>query len=325
LKKTLFKKINLREIPSQIFLGDSVEIKVIVSMDWEGTSLESVNATAIKDFKARWNVPIVHFFNPTYYTNPLFSPKAVNSFINNVFEKDDEIALHLHTPKHFLTKAGVTPRLSPCFSHLGDFNVGEMSGQEVMLLAYRKEEVKALLEKSLSLFKQNGLPRVQSFRAGGWMADERVWEALIEVGLPIESSAGNSFFLKGSSWEGDNLERYSELLWGNLARGTRPFSLETFSGSLIEIPNNLGAIDYWNNTNIYQVLGELLKADEELQSPPLLVINSHQETAAENMHKLNDFLTYLHGVYGNRLSFITNRDAYLEHLGQGSVLGTQHA
>lgn len=286
-------------------------------MDWEGTSLEKGNSHAIKAFKERWCVPIVHYFNPAYYTHPSFNGTEVNNFLHGLLFEDDEMGLHLHTPKHFLISAGVSPRLSPCFSQHGDFNVGDMNGQEVMLLAYRKEEVKALIEMALAIFRENQLPAVQSFRAGGWMADERVWEALAELGLPIESSAGNSFFLKGSSWEGDNLERYSELLWGQRSRATHPFALDTFSGPVLEIPNNLGAIDYWNDQNIYQVLGELLKADDELTSPPLLVINSHQETAAEHLPKLEDFLTYLHGVYGSRVSFITNREVYFDYLSVG--------
>ncbi len=294
-----------------------MKFKVIISMDWEGTGLEEKNLMAICDFKERWRVPFVHYHNPAYYTHPNFSEAEVHAFTSLAFSKDDEIGLHLHTPQHLLARAGVEPRHSPCFSRLGDYNPGPMKGQEVMLLAYQKHEVKRLVEYSLNLLKSHGYYHIQSFRAGGWMADERVWEVLSEVGVPIESSAANRRFLEGSSWEGDNLDRYSELLWGTRGSELFPFNLQTFSGQLLEIPNNLGAIDYWNTENIYQTFNELLAAGTEEQAhrgAPVLVINSHQETAADNLPKLHEFLAYLHGAYGDAFSFVTNKDIYIDNL-----------
>ncbi|MCR9204077.1 MAG: hypothetical protein NXH75_05845 [Halobacteriovoraceae bacterium] len=298
-----------------------MEIKVIVSMDWEGTSLEAKNLEAIQEFKERWNVPMVHFFNPAYYTHPDFTREQVNSFVKKTFKPEDEVALHLHTPQHFLKQAGVSPRFSPCFSRLGDYNAGAMNGQEVMLLAYQKDEVKKLIEASLKVFRENGIEQIHSFRAGGWMADERVWEALSEVGIPIESSAGNWEFLKGSSWEGDNLDRYSQILWGERGKSIHPYSLESFSGQLFEIPNNLGAIDYWSEGNFYHVFDNLMPNLEgnSTVASPVFVINSHQETAAEHFPKLYEFLAYLHGAYGDRLKFVTNKEIYFEEIYASSV------
>jgi hypothetical protein len=305
-----------------------VKFKVIISMDWEGTGLEEKNLMAIRNFKERWRVPIVHYHNPAYYTHPYFCASEVHAFTSQAFFEDDEIALHLHTPQHLLDQAKVEVRHAPCFSRLGDYNPGPFKGQEVMLLAYPKDDVKKLIEFSLALFKVHGLGPVQSFRAGGWMADERVWEALAEVGIFVESSAANRRFLKGSSWEGDNLDRYSELLWGNRGSKLFPFILQTFSGQLLEIPNNLGAIDYWNTENIYQTFNELLSTGSEAKGPyrePVLVINSHQETAAEHLPKLHEFLAYLHGAYGDQISFVTNRDIYFERLEQTASVGDQYA
>lgn len=297
-----------------------MNIKVIVSMDWEGTGLKEKNLLAIEDFKARWNIPIVHFYNPAYYTHPDISESEIHDFVGRAFFKEDEIGLHLHTPQHLLNRAGVKLRPSPCFSRLGDFNPMPFKGQEVMLLAYSKDEVKTLIQYSLGLLKSHGFHSIQSFRAGGWMADERVWESLCETGLSIESSAANTTFLKGSSWEGDNLERYSELLWEKKGASLYPFPLQTFSGSLLEIPNNLGAIDYWNEENIYQTFNELISShlsregNVAVSEEVVLVINSHQETAAENMPKLYEFLKYLHGVYGDKVEFITNREVFYRRL-----------
>jgi hypothetical protein len=267
-------------------------IEIIISMDWEGTSLHPRNLSRINEFKNFWDIPMVHFLNPAYYTKKEVKTKNERNWIDqqvkSVLQSDDEVALHLHTPKHLVQAAGVGQRLSPCFSQQGDLNQGEMNGQEVMLLTYPKADVKALINFSIDLLEKRGFKNINSFRAGGWMADERVWEALIECGLNIESSATNAKYLKGSSWEGDNLERYIQLLWENIDEGTKPFYLETFSGYIYEIPNNLGAIDYWNQEKIGSILKNI-KAERLKQSDLCLVINSHQETAAEHLDKLDYF------------------------------------
>lgn len=294
-----------------------MEIKIIVSMDWEGTDLKEENLEAIREFKRSWAVPMVHFHNPAYYTNPYLSEEEVQKFTDEAIGVDDEVGLHLHTPRHLLTHAGVSSKTSPCFSRLGDYNVGEQYGQEVMLLAYHKEEIKKLLDFSIRLFKEKGFSPIHSFRAGGWMADERVWEALAEVGIPIDSSATHASYLDGTGWSGENLQRYIPLIWGEEGKRTRPYQLQSFSGPLLEIPNNLGAIDYWDSLNIYQIFASLL--NEEQESEQIFVINSHQETAARFMPSLMEFLSYLRSSYGDQLSFTTNRDILHDRLTQKRV------
>ena len=285
-------------------------IQVILSMDWEGTALHSQNLEAIRDFKKSWGAPIVHYYNPAYYTNPMLKKVRINKEVKSVLESNDELGLHIHTPSHFVKAANILPRVGPCFSQYGDYNLGEFSGQEVMLLAYSKPEIKHLLNYSLEVLSKNGFKELNSFRAGGWMSDEKVWEALIETGFSIESSATNYHYLNGSSWEGDNLQRYISLIWGNMGINTKPYFLQTFSGSIYEVPNNLGAIDYWREQYIEDHL-EQISCEYKKDNDLLLVINSHQETFKDHKGKLETFLDGLEDAFGpNNIEFTTNSDVF---------------
>lgn len=283
-------------------------VQVILSMDWEGTSLESRNLDAIKNFKEKWDAPFVHYYNPAYYTNPSLKGVSINKSVKSILCSNDEIGLHIHTPQHFVKAAKIAPRLGPCFSQYGDYHSGEFNGQEVMLLAYAKPEIKQLLSFSQELLGKNGFKNISSFRAGGWMSDEKVWEALIETGFSIESSGTNYHYLNGSSWEGDNLQRYISLIWGDMGIRTKPYFLETFSGSIYEVPNNLGAIDYWRTQYINEHLEQIV-SEHEQDDDLLLVINSHQETFEDNDEKLDTFLEGLSDAFGpENIEFTTNRE-----------------
>jgi hypothetical protein len=287
-----------------------MSIQLVLSVDWEGTSLKEKNLGRIKEFKKRWKIPMVHFLNPAYYTKSDLRAKEVDQKVDSVLEIDDEVGLHLHTPQHLINAAGITPRFDTCFSEHGDYNPGEMKGQEVMLLSYNKSEVKELIEFSINKLKSRGHKQITSFRAGGWMADERVWESLIECGLEIESSATNPRLLDGSSWEGDSLQRYLNLLWDDIECTSSPFFLETFSGKILEVPNNLGAIDYWKENTISKFMDEIKQ--QHLQGEDLtLVVNSHQETASKEFDKLDNFIETMIENFGEQeISFCTNKEVY---------------
>ncbi len=287
-----------------------MSISLILSVDWEGTSLREENLGRIRQFKKRWQVPVVHFMNPAYYTKSSFSSEEVDEKIDSVLAQDDEIGLHLHTPHHLVHAAGVTPRQGPCFSIDGDYNQGEMKGQEVMLLSYDKSEIRELIDYSLKKLKSRGFKGITSFRAGGWMADERVCESLIDCGLKVESSATNPSLLDGSGWEGDNLQRYLNLLWDGVECTTSPFLLETNSGKIMEIPNNLGAIDYWKKSTISSLIDEI-KERYSQQKDLTLVVNSHQETAKIQFDKLDNFMETLNECFGaDEIKVCTNKEVY---------------
>ncbi|MBC77770.1 MAG: hypothetical protein CME64_17325 [Halobacteriovoraceae bacterium] len=283
------------------------ELKILITVDWEGTDLEDKNLQRIKQFKREWNVPLTHYLNPGYYTNPKTCELEVTKSINDILFNDDDLGLHLHAPKHFVTSAGVAPRSGPCFSSLGDYNIGEEHGQEVMLHSFPKEDVYKLIKYSKSLMNKYGFNTLRSFRAGGWMSDEAIFESLQENNIFIESSATVASLLEGSSWEGDNLQRYISIIWDKIDLYSDPFFVTTSKGKLLEIPNNLGAIDYWKEDWI-SILSEKTIQATRTKGSHIAVINSHQETASDHWDKLDSFLHTIKASKEVNVSFSTNSE-----------------
>lgn len=283
------------------------EIDLLISVDWEGTDLEGKNLSRIKEFKKKWGAPLTHYLNPSYFTNPKLKKIDSSKKMKSVLFDEDEIGLHLHTPKHLLKAVGIVPRNGPYFSRYGDYNDGDEHGQEMMLHGYSSEELESLISFSKNIYQEKGFRHFSSFRAGGWMSSEHVFEALFNQEIFVESSATVASLLNQSSWEGDNLQRYIRLLWEHINEDSVPYRIPTAKGSIVEIPNNLGAIDYWKDDWI-EGLAERCVQNAFKKGRHLAVINSHQETALGHWDKMDCFIDLLKKDPDVKLNFITNRE-----------------
>lgn len=263
-------------------------LDIILTVDWEGVSLESENLKRIQSFKQRWSVPIVHYMNPAYFTDPGLSQKFHSSIIKKLIMDDDELGLHIHTPRHFVEAAGVSFRSQPSFSTAGDSHLGAQCGQEVMLHAYSKTDFAKFLSYSYSVFENYGFPAPRSFRAGGWMLDEEKIAVLAEFKILIDSSAAPAEVLDGSCWQGESLQRYLSILWGNINKNSQPY---WHPRGVLEVPNNLGAIDYWKTTDVTPLVSKNVKLAESKRN--ILVVTAHQESAAQHFSLLDQFMEQL--------------------------------
>ena len=275
----------------------SKSLNIVLSVDWEGLSLEKRDLQALANFKKRWVNPFVHYMNPAYLTDNKLKKYAVQQAVASVVDGGDEWGLHLHAPKHFVQASGVQPRTAPSFSALGDSYSGEGHGQEVMLLAYSSEEFEKMLVYSKQLFAEQGWPQPKSFRAGGWMLDPEFFESLKKHEFVFDSSATPASSVEGSCWQGESLHRYLSLLWGDFNKGSQP---QQVLPDFYEVPNNFGAIDYWQGLEV--LLQQSLQLSDQ---QGLAVITIHQETAAEYLPRLEEFLQHLQ-LLGLQLRFTTN-------------------
>jgi len=274
-------------------------------MDWEGCDLQEQNLTAIREFKKQWRCPITHYLNASYYTNPKTKDLNITEEIHSILGQEDELGLHLHAPKHFVEQAQVELKTAPTFSSYGEFNAGEDFGQEVMLHGYSKDEIKKLIQFSTGILNKKGFRGIFSFRAGGWMCDEKIVEALEEENFIYESSATVASLLNGSSWEGDNLQRYIAMIWDDITPKSRPYWLPSAKKKLLEVPNNLGAIDYWKE-NWIETLSQTSIENSANDHEYICVINSHQETFSDHRPKLDAFLERLQ--ISHKLDFVINKN-----------------
>jgi len=277
-------------------------LHVILTVDWEGLSLRSENLSRIQRFKETWGFPIVHYMNPAYFTHPELKNKENSSSALNLIKRDDETGLHLHGPRHFIVAAGVAFKAQPSFAVAGDSYTGADMGQEVMLHAYSQSEFAQILAFSFSLFRHKGFKLPESFRAGGWMLDQDKLAVLAEFGIKFDSSAAPADTLDGSCWQGESLQRYLSILWGDIHKNSQPYWCS--EKKILEVPNNLGAIDYWQ-------AGEAkLKAEQSLalaqNKKHLVVVTAHQETALQYFDILDEFLQRLTAEGRSEVRFITH-------------------
>lgn len=285
------------------------KVKLIISMDWEGCDLLDGNLESIRSFKKKWSCPFTHYLNAGYYTNPNTMQDEVTNKIVQTLGEDDETGLHLHAPKHFVESAGVALKRGPTFSKHGDYNSGQEFGQEVMLHGYSKEELDRLIAYSKAILETKGLGPLKSFRAGGWMCDEKLLQSLADNSFEIESSATVANLLEGSSWEDDNLQRYIALLWDGISTESQPYFIKSRDKHLLEIPNNLGAIDYWQPEWI-KILADRCVEHAVNKDEYVAVINSHQETFQQHMEKLDRFIEQVSKAPEVSLEFTKNASIY---------------
>ncbi len=282
------------------------KIRVLLSMDWEGCDLKEINLSSIKGFKKKWENPFTHYLNPAYYTNPKTKHLNITKLISNTLSPEDEIGLHLHAPKHLLREMNIAVKSSPTFSKHGDYNSGDEFGQEVMLHGYDQEELDQMISFSTMVLNRKGFKGIESFRAGGWMCDEKIIGSLSKNKFKYESSATVASLLNGSSWEGDNLQRYISVIWNDITPESRPYIIhQNQHNKILEVPNNLGAIDYWQNNWIEDLVNTSLKNSTKDKNY-VCVINSHQETFSKHRIKLERYLSALSEIA--EVSFVGNRN-----------------
>jgi len=158
---------------------------VVWTLDFEGDAsgdAELANTAAIAD---GLKVPMSVFWNPRAWTTDQVSQErqdAMLAWTKGRFAKGDEIALHLHMWTDYVRAAGVAVRTAPTWAGRGD-------GYDVPMTAYSEAEQRALIDYSLKLMADHGLPRSTSFRAGGDIGDAATLRAVAAAGFNADCTA----------------------------------------------------------------------------------------------------------------------------------------
>ncbi len=278
-------------------------LDIIISVDWEGLSLDPINLNSLSDFKNFYQCPLTHYLSPAYWTNPKVSQSQFQQALSTMDFISDEIGLHLHAPKHFLDPLEIPFRSRPSFSIKGDQNDFNFIGQEVMLLAYSKDEFAKMINESFKIFKNLGLAKPNSFRAGGWMIDPDQIDTLSDLGFLIESSAVPPDFFNNTSWQDENIHRYAKVLWPEISFSSQP----SINSKILQIPNNWGAIDYWQDQTIPTQTNHYLSR-LNTNERNLIVLTTHQETFFETRPRLEKIIDHILNLDQYDIQFLTNKD-----------------
>lgn len=126
------------------------------------------------------------------------------------------------------------------------------------------------LDGAVAIFEANGLDAPTSFRAGAWMAEENLLQALSETGFVAESSALNTDLLADDGWpdlEETLGEEYNDLLWewntehwSEVDATSQPYHPSASDAQLpgdpavLEVPDNGALADYLSTDDMQAVL-----------------------------------------------------------------------
>jgi hypothetical protein len=261
------------------------EIELIMSVDWEGFSLEPHNLKAFRDFRNDFpQIKMVHFLNAAYFIGDNVNRAKVKKEIKSVLRPGDELGLHVHALEPLLKAAAVPFRDQETFwGYEHSQPVNGIRGHDVPLTLFSLDEIRKIVRTSLSILSDNGFNGIQSFRAGGWSANQIVLEALVLEGIFVDSSAVSPEIVKYGI--GENMPLFKNIvskLWPGVNIHTnKPFVINTPSGSITEIPNNIGLADYIDGNTTFSIFKNFMTAiDLDNGEKPLFHFGFHQETAA---------------------------------------------
>lgn len=296
--------------------ADTQVINLIISVDWEGFSLEDNNIEAFKKFRDDYpQIKIVHFLNAAYFLQPGIDLAAVSKKINSVIREGDERALHIHALENLLNAAGVAYREYETFwGRETSEPIFGVRGHDVPLTLFSEEEIRKLIRTSVQILEQNGFKNIKSFRAGGWAASPVVLSALVKEGFLVDSSAVPPEIIKNST--GGDLPLYNNIvnkLWTDTnIQSDNAYEIKTSVGNIVEIPNNFALADYFSGIAVFRTFKNFLeKLDFTSGRPVNFHYGFHQETAAQYIgevrYALDHIFNYIQ-AYRIEMNSITLRE-----------------
>jgi hypothetical protein len=227
---------------------------VLVSVDWD-------RADTV-DSELGWQddlhddhpaLRLTHFVGPWTFTDPDVPPERADLLVDWLTqhrdEDRDEIGLHIHPFCSFVDTTSVPCREAPSYV----YDEGDPTGYTVLSSAYTVEEYTELLLAADTLFEARGMGKPTSFRAGGWIADEGVLQALVNAGYVADTSANNWQLME--EWEGGAngvLWAWNQEHWAGIDSTSQPYYPSAADASvagspsigILEVPDNGILADY---------------------------------------------------------------------------------
>lgn len=288
-------------------VGPAARVVVAVTVDWEGAFLSEEGLARLDEFREEFpGVPITHFICPAYFTKQAETLAEDTAAIKRRVLPGDEVGLHVHPWHSLVERAGVplrnTPNIYGDDEPLMDFDDGDR-GYEVALSAYTGQEIEAIVTTGKKLLEDAELGPVSSFRAGGYVGSPTMMAALGRAGLRIDSSA--SFY----GWFNESRGAFQNLIrgnWPNVRELTQPYEVSTNAGSVLEVPNSGGFVEYVSSEEMEDHMARARERSRELGGEPVYVnLGFHQETAAEYADVLSDAISVFRAENPKVLEFST--------------------
>ncbi len=145
---------------------------------------------------------------------------------------------------------------------------------------------------SVDKLASQGFTGVKSFRAGGWMTDEKVMKALAKEGIIYESSP-IPWKKVAALYTDTTLVDHTKSLWGKITLKSQPFVQQNHHDQIILVPNNLGLADYVDQREFLHSLRQNLELANKTGRNVHIVYGFHFETAAKYLHRVDQAIQVL--------------------------------
>lgn len=308
---------------------DTVNVKpgkVIVNftVDWEGEALEEKHLGAMAAFrKAFPKIPLTHFICPAYFVDyegeasdikegnkkrKTRNAKAnIDAFKKQIFGpvilKTDELALHMHCPASLLTACKVQPPSDKTRSFEHETYEKEKvkekesePGQNVCLCDLDPGRIMLLIGNARGLLKSYLGGKPIGIRAGGWFCNDKVLDALAELGFAYDSSVpGEEVFLGDADWFDKWLTKIwdskidKDPFWKLTHLKNVPYTVESKpewfvakKKRMIEMPNNGALLPIEDAKGICKQITDAVKRAKETSALQYVNTGFHQECAGDD-------------------------------------------
>ncbi len=329
-------------------------LTICITVDWEGQNLSNANLSAMENFRLAFpNLPLTHFICPAYFTRGDAAGPIAAQILRPI-QPIDEIGLHVHGWKTLVEGAGVVfIRVPTWYAGNADgpvvpYGAGQQDyGHGVPLGLYSRNDLVTIFNYANGLLTANNVAPATpvSFRCGGWMAADRVQEAIATTPtMRIDSSAtdGPYFQQINALLQGFNctLGAMIPVLYGPAAvaappqyanthmfaqigtwitAGTQPFVVPTPQGPVFQATDNGVLADYLSGQMIYQRFIDAW--NDAAHRDTVLVVGFHQESATtRNLYDVTPNLQNFSAALAQFLAFIGMLPQDGKALGKPEVL-----
>lgn len=237
---------------------------VLVGTDWDDPDNPEESYRLQSALHVRYpELKITHFAAPYTFTDPTVTEQRRAEIaawlIQQRDDHGDEIGLHIHPYCNFVESAGLACKTEPSTV----YEAGDDTGYTVMVAAYDRGELAALLEHADQLFEAAGLGKPTSFRAGGWTADVHTLQALADSGYVADTSALN--WTRMEEWEGVQngvLYEWNSTQWSQMSDTSQPYypgtaDIQADGGAdaigVLQVPDNGIMVDYVAGSEMVEI------------------------------------------------------------------------
>ena len=269
-------------------------IKIFVTVDWEGWSLDDENIEAMQAFRRQYPyIPLMQLLNPVYLLRPNIDVAVESEKIRSTFLPSDTIGLHVHGWKSLLDVCDVPFQQAPSFAGGSDAcTVGDCGYAVSLENAYAEEELTKLIGCSANLLEAQGFARPRYFRAGGWQLGPKLASALEAHHFVFDSSRTDARLLTTKWAENSGLVQMVRALHPDASVLDGPYQL---TAGITEYPNNGSLADYTDTQQLVAIFNTLIEHHKRV-----LVLGFHQETAFTYLKHLQDAIPLFEKIADER-------------------------